>query len=85
MTAPTYCTIPWGTLGMCGFILVSVLYSLRSEKRIYEMQEGNLEELAVLQSPAHLLIELPVKRDSLHTVQTGKQLLQKIDAVKTKR
>ena len=27
------------------------------------------------------MIELPVKRDSLHTVQTGKEPLQKIDAV----
>ncbi len=48
---------PWGTLGMCVFILVSVLYSLRSEKRIYEMQEGNLEELAVLQRKMYFFEE----------------------------
>ncbi len=48
---------PWGTLGMCVFILVSVLYSLRSEKRICEMQEGNLEELAVLQRKMYFFEE----------------------------
>lgn len=37
---------PWGTFGMLVFIAVSVVYSLVSEKRIYEMKEGSLEELA---------------------------------------
>ena len=40
-------TVPWGTVLMLAFILISALYSIRTENRLYRMKEGSLEELAV--------------------------------------
>lgn len=39
--------IPWGTILMVLFILVSALYSISAETRLYRMKEDGLEKLAV--------------------------------------
>lgn len=40
-------SVPWGTVLMVFFILVSAVYSIRAENRLYRMKENSLEELAV--------------------------------------